>query len=84
MMPEMKARGDYKVPRILATAFLSLWQCVVIFLISAGSIADAYHIMGVSWQAKGLENVLATTAALVIHEISAFAALAMIYVLRPK
>lgn len=84
MMPEMRARGDYKVPRILAAVFIVVWQFLVLLLISAGSIADAYLFMGVSWHVSGIENILATTAALVIHEIPAFAALAMTYFLRPK
>ena len=44
------------------------WQAVVYLLSSMGIFGDLYELLGIPWNATGLQNVLGTTLCLVILE----------------
>jgi hypothetical protein len=78
----MDERRDNRTRRRLLALFILAWQGVVVLLIYMGSMRDAYGIMGVSWEATGIKNTLATAAGFLLHEIPAIAAAICICVWR--
>lgn len=63
---------------------ICIWQIFVILLVGSGIMVDIYHLIGISWHAQSLINVIGIITGLIVLEIPVFFILGTFYLLLRK